>query len=92
MSRRWRARRSAPRSGVGLYNGWYAGEFAALPSTAAGAAAVGGVAGIGTIALIDAIVQPCRGFHALFGLNHGRCVNGEYVGDQPVPRVRHGMR
>jgi len=70
--------------GVGLYNGWYSGAFAAAaPTTAAGAAAVGGVAGIGTIALIDAIVQPCRGFHALFGLNHGQCVNGEYVGDAP---------
>lgn len=78
--------------GVGLYNGWYAGEFAALPASAAGAAAVGGVAGIGTIALIDAIVQPCRGFHALFDLSHGQCVNGEYVGDRPIVHSRRHMR
>jgi len=79
--------------GVGLYNGWYGGAFAAgLPATAAGAAVVGGVAGIGTIALIDAIVQPCRGFHALFDLSHGQCVNGEYVGDRPAPRSHRSMR
>ncbi len=78
--------------GVGLYNGWYAGEFAALPASAAGAAAVGGVAGIGTIALIDAVVQPCRGFHALFDLSHGQCVNGQYVGDRPAPRAHRSMR
>ena len=79
--------------GVGLYNGWYGGAFAAgLPATAAGAAAVGGVAGIGTIALIDAVVQPCRGFHALFDLSHGKCANGEYICDQPAPRSRRSMR
>jgi hypothetical protein len=72
--------------GVGLYNGWYttSGFIGTLPTTAAGAAVVGGVAGVGTVALIDSIFQPCRGFHALFGMNHGACANGEYVGyEQP---------
>jgi hypothetical protein len=78
--------------GVGLANGWWGANPAiagtALPTTAAGAAAVGGVAGIGTIAAIDAVIQPCRGFQALFGLNHGACVNGEYVGYAPQPMYR----
>ena len=59
--------------GVGLYNGWYGTNAAiagtVLPTTAAGAATVGGVAGVGTVALIDSVFQPCRGFHALFGAN-----------------------
>jgi hypothetical protein len=71
--------------GVGLYEGWFGSSaaVAAFPTTAAGAAAVGGVAGVGTVALIDAVVQPCRGFHAIFGLNSGNCVNGEYVAGGP---------
>lgn len=71
--------------GVGTYNGWWGtGAFASsLPTTAAGAAVVGGVAGVGTVALIDAATQPCRGFQAMFGMNRGQCVNGEYVGDVP---------
>lgn len=71
--------------GVGLYHGWFGSSAAvsALPATAAGAAATGGVAGVGTVALIDAAVQPCRGFHAVFGANRGACVNGQYVGDMP---------
>ena len=76
--------------GVGLYNGWWGSSaaVAALPATAAGAAVAGGVAGVGTIALIDAAVQPCAGFHALFGMNHGACVNGQYVGyDAPRHRI-----
>ena len=82
---------------LGAYNGWYASWGAAgamLPSTALGAAAVGGVAAIGTVALVDAAIQPCRGFHALFDLNHGRCVNGQYVGDGPRPVAyrQHGRR
>jgi hypothetical protein len=70
---------------LGAYNGWYAGwgaAGAALPTSAVGAAAVGGVAAIGTVAFIDGWMHPCRGFQALFDLNHGRCVNGQYVGDQ----------
>jgi hypothetical protein len=73
--------------GFGLYNGWYGANAALgstlLPTTAAGAATVGGVAGVGTVALIDSALQPCRGFHALFGANKDSCVNGEYVGVQP---------
>lgn len=73
--------------GVGLYNGWYGTNAAiagtVLPTTAAGAATVGGVAGVGTVALIDSVFQPCRGFHALFGANKDACVNGEYVGYAP---------
>ncbi len=75
--------------GVGLYNGWWGTSVAvtALPATAAGAAVVGGVAGVGTIALIDVVVQPCRGFQALFGMNHGQRVDGQHVGDAPRHRV-----
>jgi hypothetical protein len=42
--------------GVGLYEGWFGSSaaVAALPNTAAGAAAVGGVAGVGTVVLLDA--------------------------------------
>ncbi|MDO8876651.1 MAG: hypothetical protein Q8M24_09325 [Pseudolabrys sp.] len=71
--------------GVGLYHGWFgSGAFVStLPTTAVGAATIGGVAGIGTVALIDSVLQPCRGFHALFGANKGACVNGEYVGYAP---------
>lgn len=81
--------------GVGLYNGWFGTSAAvtALPATAAGAAAVGGVAGVGTFVLIDAAVEPCRGFHALFDLSHGQCVNGEWVGYGPRrPMHRMSMR
>jgi hypothetical protein len=86
---------------LGAYNGWYAGwgaAGAALPSTAVGAAAVGGVAAMGTVAFVDGWMHPCRGFQALFDMNHGRCVNGVYVGDRgmegPPRRVsyRHHAR
>jgi hypothetical protein len=71
--------------GVGLYEGWFgtSAAVAVIPATVAGAATVGGVAGVGTVVLIDAAVQPCRGFHALLGMNEHECVNGEYVGDAP---------
>jgi hypothetical protein len=75
--------------GLGLYHGWFGAAPAiagsALPTTAAGAATLGGVAGIGTVALIDGVLQPCRGFHALFGANKGACADGEYVGYQARP-------
>ena len=82
--------------GFGLYHGWYGGSFAAsLPSSAAGAAATGGVAGVGTVALIDAAVQPCAGFRALFSPfrpGPSGCVNGEFVGyrvaERSAPRYR----
>ncbi len=80
--------------GVGLYNGWFGTSAAAttLPATAVGSAAVGGVAGVGTVALIDAAVEPCRGFQALLGMNRDQCVNGEWVGYGPRRPMRQSMR
>jgi hypothetical protein len=78
--------------GVGLYNGWYSGALAtALPATAAGAAVVGGVAGVGTVALLEGVTARCHGF-GIFWTPRGECVNGQWVGDQPVMRHRHVMR
>jgi hypothetical protein len=77
-------------AGVGVYNGWWGSTIggAALPTSVAGSAALGGVAGVGTVAVVDAAIQPCRGFQAFFGLNQGACVNGDYVGYGP----RHVIR
>lgn len=76
-------------AGVGVTEGWWgAGAAAALPASAAGAAVVGGVVGMGTVALVDAALQPCRGFAALFDLSHGECVNGQYVGYAPPAEPR----
>ncbi|HWE77434.1 MAG TPA: hypothetical protein VG270_02835 [Pseudolabrys sp.] len=77
---------------LGAYNGWW--SEAALPATTAGSIAVGGVAAIGALAMTDAVFNPCAGFHALFDLSHGECVDGHYVGPhaQPVgyaPAVVH---
>lgn len=77
--------------GVGLYEGWYgSGAFASsLPASAGGAATTGLVAGIGTIALIDAATQPCKGFRALFSpfiAGPSGCVNGQYVGYRTAER------
>ena len=36
---------------------------------------MGGVAGIGTVALVDAALQPCAGFHAMFLLNEQYCAD-----------------
>jgi high-affinity Fe2+/Pb2+ permease len=73
--------------GVGLYNGWYGssstGITTGVATTTAGAITFGAIAGVGTVALIDATFQPCRGFQALFGANKDACANGEYVGYQP---------
>ena len=78
--------------GLGLYHGWWSGStVAALPNTAAGSAAVGGLAGIGTVALIHAATTPCQGFHAAFsGLftSPAGCVNGRWVGERAVMRRR----
>jgi hypothetical protein len=79
--------------GLGVSEGWWGSTVAGatLPTTVAGAAAVGGVAGIGTVALLDSLVQPCRGFHALFDLSHGQCADGNYVGYAPrLYNRRHG--
>ena len=61
--------------GLGVSQGWWGATVAgaALPTSVAGAAVVGGVAGIGAVALIDAAVQPCRGFHAMFLMNQEYC-------------------
>jgi hypothetical protein len=76
-------------AGVGLYNGWWghSATVAAFPTSAAGAAAAGGVIGIGTAVMLDAALEPCRGFAALFGANKDHCVNGVYV-DRPVRMYR----
>lgn len=90
-------------AGVGLYNGWYGSGATAtsLGATAASSAVAGGVIGVGAAALVDAAIQPCRGFHAMFDLSHGQCVNGQYVGYRGVEygerpamtyRERHGRR
>jgi hypothetical protein len=64
---------------VGLYVGWFgSASLATASSSAAGAATIGAVAGIGTVALVHAAITPCTGFHALLG---GKgCKNGKYVG------------
>lgn len=72
---------------LGAYNGWWPG--AALPASAAGAAVTGGVAAVGTLAMVDAVFNPCAGFHALFDESHGECVNGQYVGPR-AERVSYG--
>lgn len=79
-------------AGLGFYNGWYGAAFTMPALTSA---AVGGVAAVGTVAFVDALLQPCRGFHAMFDLSHGQCVNGQYVGYQPRPvayREHRGRR
>jgi hypothetical protein len=81
--------------GVGIHNGWYgsAATAATLPTTVVGAATYGGIAGVGTVALIHAATTPCTGFQAVFSpfnpsAGEG-CVNGEYVGYQEAPRRRY---
>jgi len=80
--------------GVGLYNSWFSGSFAAsLPASAAGAATAGFVAGVGTIVLIDAATQPCQGFRAMFSPFYSQpsgCVNGKYVGYAPRKAKKRG--
>lgn len=81
--------------GLGLYHGWFgSGALASsLPASAAGAAVAGGVAGVGTVALIDAATQPCAGFRAISpfaGGGNSGCVNGRYVGYQPARRGGRG--
>ena len=75
--------------GVGLYNGWY-GSSAFVTSagaTAGTAAAVGGVAGVGTVALLEGVTAKCHGFGVLW-TPRDECVNGHWVGDMPAPRRR----
>ena len=78
-------------AGVAISQGAIGGTLgAALPASAIGAAAVGGVAGIGAGAMMHAATTPCQGFHALYGnfLTSGQgCVNGRWVGVEPRQRV-----
>ena len=89
--------------GLGLTEAWWgtspAIAGAALPTTAVGAAAIGGVAGIGGVALVDAAVQPCAGFHAMFLLNQDYCAeqNAQQIAYAEheatgAPAYRHGRR
>jgi hypothetical protein len=86
--------------GLGLTEGWIGPTVAgtAFTTSVAGAAAAGGVAGIGGIALVDAAVQPCAGFHAMLNLNEQYCaqqnaqmiaLQEEGAGLAPVHRGRH---
>ncbi|HVZ52769.1 MAG TPA: hypothetical protein VG986_12435 [Pseudolabrys sp.] len=71
---------------IAAYNGSFGAAAAGTGAAATvGAAAIGGTAAIGAVALTDAVLQPCRGFHAIFGLNHGACEDGHYVGYAPPP-------
>jgi hypothetical protein len=77
--------------GVGLYQGWY-GSSAFVTSagaTAGTAAAVGGVAGVGTVALLEGLTAKCHGFGVLW-TPRSECVNGQWVGDGP--RLSEGPR
>ncbi|KAA5603568.1 hypothetical protein [Blastochloris sulfoviridis] len=79
--------------GVGLFNGWWGSSATAtaLGSTAASSAVVGGVAGVGTVALIHAATTPCTGFDALLGpfrQGPSGCVDGHYVGYQAAAQTK----
>lgn len=80
--------------GVGLSEGWISGSIggAALPATAAGATAVGGVVGVGAAAGIDAAIQPCRGFQALFGMNQQACAQRQAALDAQYMGTTHHRR
>jgi hypothetical protein len=79
--------------GVGLYHGWYGSSgFASAAGATAGTAAVaGGIAGVGTIVLLEGVTAKCHGFGVLW-TPRDECVNGQYVGEGPVVRRRHAMR
>lgn len=79
--------------GVGLHNNWFASSGAfwgtQWPTSIAGAATTGFVAGVGTAALIHAATTPCQGFHAALGglvTSAEGCVDGQWVGYAPEPR------
>lgn len=78
--------------GVGLYQGWYGSSafVTAGGATAGTAAAVGGVAGVGTVVLLEGLTAKCHGFGVLW-TSRSECVNGQWVGDAP-PRRRVSMR
>jgi hypothetical protein len=71
--------------GLGLSEGWWGNSALAtsLGATTGAAATAGGIAGVGTIALIHAATTPCTGFHAMFAPfrpGPSGCVDGRYVG------------
>jgi hypothetical protein len=73
--------------GLGLTEGWWGSSALAtsLGSSTAAAATAGGVAGVGTIALLHAATTPCTGFDALlspFRPGPSGCIDGRYVGAQ----------
>src|SRR3954469_12963065 len=72
-------------AGVGVSEGWFGATVAgtALPAGAVGAAAAGGVVGVGAAAGVDAVIQPCRGFHAVFGLNRAECAQRQAALESP---------
>jgi hypothetical protein len=83
--------------GLGITEGWWgATAGAALPATVAGAAVAGGVAGIGSIAFVDAAIQPCAGFHALLDMNQEYCAEvnnyGPRVASYHSRHTRHYVR
>ena len=70
-------------AGVAVSEGVIGGSLgAALPATVAGAAVTGGVAGVGVAAGIDAAIQPCRGFAAVFGMNRQECAHRQAMADR----------
>ena len=72
-------------AGVAVSEGVIGGILgAALPATVAGAAATGGVARVGVAAGIDAAVQPCRGFAAVFGANREYCAQRQAMADGQI--------
>ena len=77
--------------GVGLYNGWYGSSAFATSAglTVGSAVAVGGVAGVGTVVLLEGITAKCHGFGVLWTAR-SECVNGQWVGDGP--QYRRAMR
>lgn len=69
-------------AGVAVSEGMVGGSLgAALPATVAGAAVTGGVAGVGVAAGIDSVIQPCRGFAAVFGMNRQECAQRQAMSD-----------
>lgn len=78
--------------GVGLAHGWYgsSGFVTSLGATTGSAIAAGGVAGVGTVVLLEGLTAKCHGFGVLW-TPRNECVNGQWVGDQPV-MYRHARR
>ena len=83
--------------GLSLSEAWWGSSILGygLPASAATAAAVGGVAGIGAITLVHGLTTPCYGAHAfwsgLFTSPEG-CENGQWVGHGPQRPVRRPLR